>query len=318
MRRSDRSPRLLASALLALPLIASSTVAEAYCRTSSCPETAGVPQHTSQVCVPAQSSDCGLVIAWRRACVGWSLQKDASAKVSFAEMEPVMAKAFQKWMSASCTGGGNPAITVKEADPASCTLHEYNQDKGNANIIVFRDASWPYAGTVNILALTTVTYNLEDGEIYDADMELNSAQTNFTLGDTAVDFDLDSIVTHEAGHFLGMAHSGDQDATMWPDYKPHTTNLRDLSPDDIAGICAIYPPGSNAGACDTTPRHGFSVNCASEQPAGGDGGGGTETGGGTSGGGCSTGRAGTSGSAWSLLVAGIGVFAARRARARRK
>jgi hypothetical protein len=54
---------------------------------------------------------------------------------------------------------------------------------------------------------------------------------------------------------------------MFPDYLEHTTNLRNLSPDDIAGICAIYPPGQLASDCDITPRHGFSPLCAAEQAA---------------------------------------------------
>jgi hypothetical protein len=54
---------------------------------------------------------------------------------------------------------------------------------------------------------------------------------------------------------------------MYPVYNEHSTLLRKLSPDDIAGICAIYPPGPAIPAsCDDTPRHGFSVLCAADQP----------------------------------------------------
>jgi hypothetical protein len=299
MRRNSRP---LAASVAALALLAS-PAAHAYCRTSSCPDVG-----TAQVCTPAVAGDCGVPLVWKRPCVGWSLQKDASVKVSFAEVEPIVTAAFAAWTSAACPGGGTPAIVVKEAEPTVCALHEYNQDAANANIIAFRDTSWPYAGTANILALTTVTYDLENGEIYDADMELNSFGTDFTIGDTNVDFDLLSIVTHEAGHFLGLAHSTDQSATMFPDYKPHTTNLRDPSADDTAGICAIYPPGTNAGVCDITPRHGFSTLCAADQPPSA----GTESGGGCA----ATGRSSGEGVWATLALAGL-AFAAHRARSRR-
>jgi hypothetical protein len=248
--------------MAALAIFGSASMANAYCRTSSCP---GVG--TSQVCNPPAEGDCGVPLFWPKTCVGWSLQKNASSQVSFPEMEQIVTKAFETWMNAPCEGGGHPRIVVQQAEPAECAKHEYNQTAGNANIILFHDDSWPYEGSSNTLALTTVTYNLDTGEIYDADMEINSADITFTTGDSNVVFDLPSVVTHETGHFLGLAHSHDVHATMFPDYIEHTTNLRNLSPDDIAGICAIYPPGQLADDCDITPRHGFSPLCAAEQAA---------------------------------------------------
>ncbi len=97
-------------------------------------------------------------------------------------------------------------------------------------------------------------------------MEVNSHDNALTTSDTGADFDLQSITTHEAGHFLGLAHSASASATMFPAYQEHDTGLRSLDPDDISGICAIYPAGAPIPAtCDTTPRHGFSALCGSEQ-----------------------------------------------------
>jgi MYXO-CTERM domain-containing protein len=75
-----------------------------------------------------------------------------------------------------------------------------------------------------------------------------------------VQADLDSIVTHEAGHFLGLSHSCDNAATMYANYKLGEVGLRTLEADDVAGICTLFPPGSDK-ACDPTPRHGFSTEC---------------------------------------------------------
>ncbi len=140
--------------------------------------------------------------------------------------------------------------------------------KANANIITFRDDGWPYVGGGNTLALTTVTYHLKTGEIYDADMEINSFDVALSQGDDDVSFDLLSIATHEAGHFLGLSHSSDHDATMFADYRPGTASLRDLSQDDLDGICAVYPPGEPIKGCDPTPRHGFSALCAARSARG--------------------------------------------------
>jgi hypothetical protein len=252
--------------LVGLATLVSTGAAHAYCRTSVC--ATGTP-HTAAVCSPPYVDDCGIPLFRSTSCVEYSLQQDGSPKlgISAAAMEPVMQAAFGTWMSAACPAGGTPHILVTQGPGAVCHVHEYNSHAGNANIIMFHDESWPYEGSPNTLALTTVTYDLNSGEIYDADMELNSADNHFTLGDTSVDFDLLSIVTHESGHFLGLAHSHEPSAVMWPDYVEHTINLRHLTSDDVAGICSIYPPMGAVANCDPTPRHGFSPLCSTDQTA---------------------------------------------------
>ena len=147
-----------------------------------------------------------------------------------------------------------------------CDQVEYNQSGGNTNLVIVRDGEWPYAGQGKTLALTTVTYSLDDGEIYDADLELNDGpDVELTTTDVAVQFDLLSIVTHETGHMLGLAHSDVDGATMEIEYVMGDTSLRTLAPDDMAGICNAYPPGE-IGNCDPTPRHGFKETCGPEVP----------------------------------------------------
>ena len=281
MRRSDRSAyrqnarersatavpygRLALSTFVAgLASLLFAGDAGAYCRTSVCSMPA--PSHTAAVCKPVYPDDCGTAIAWPSSspCVEFSVQENGSPKrnITAAQTAQVMTSAFAQWTGAACSGG-TPHIAVTQGPEAICDQHEYNQDAGNANIILYHDDAWPYEGSSNTLALTTVTYDLDTAVIYDADMELNSADNDLTLGDTNVDYDLLSIVTHESGHFLGMAHSHDPSATMWPVYNEHSTNLRIISPDDIAGICAAYPPDDTTG-CDPTPRHGFSAYCSGD------------------------------------------------------
>jgi hypothetical protein len=256
------APRLALAAALGLLSLAASSDALAYCRTTSCGD-----KGTGEKCNPVGPADCGVPLFWASPCVGYSVQKDASQDVTFATTEAILAKAFAVWTGADCAAGGNPRMKVVELAPAVCAKHEYNQTKGNTNLVVFRDDAWPYAGSSATLALTTVTYNLDTGEIYDADMELNSFEHHFTTDDAVVLYDLQAVVTHEAGHFLGLAHSTTSDATMYADYKQGDKSLRDLTADDTAGICAVYPPGAAVPpTCDTTPRHGFSDQCADQQP----------------------------------------------------
>jgi hypothetical protein len=228
----------------------------------------------------------GNVLWWRNACVGYSLQQNASKQVTLAQAEQAVATAFTQWTGTACpaddAGQSRVSIDVRDEGPVECDQVQYNQDQPNQHVILFHDTDWPYDDSSNTLALTTVTYDPDSGEIYDADMEINSTVSPIVVNVAPSDvpdegYDFLSIVTHETGHFLGMAHSGDERATMFAHYQPGQTSMRNLTEDDVNGICAIYPPDGNrttsVGApvpedsCDPTPRHGFSTDCAQAQPS---------------------------------------------------
>ncbi|WP_232379708.1 matrixin family metalloprotease [Polyangium fumosum] len=242
---------LVAATLLLAP------TASAYCRTTSCK---GIG--TGARCTPVRPTDCGVELFWKSPCVGFSMQKDASVQIDLDDATQIFVDSFKKWTDADCGDGKHPRIKVVNLGPVECKAHEYNKKAGNANVILFHDDVWPHAGAGSTLALTTVTYNVDTGEIYDADMELNGANVEFTTGIDNVLYDLPSIATHETGHFLGLSHSADGTATMFADYMPGSTELGSLENDDIEGICAAYPPGDPIPAsCDPTPRRGFESQC---------------------------------------------------------
>jgi hypothetical protein len=262
----------------------------AFCRTTTCPLPPDFSPHHGACTPPDFESYCAslhpavkpLPVWWRNACVGYDVQKDASRQVPYDVATKLVAAAFAKWTSITCdgaSGSSHVSIDVHDLGPVSCSKVEYNSDQGNQHVIVFRDDRWPYADANNTLGLTTVTFDVDTGEIYDADMEINGtvelAVTDPVPGDG---YDFQSVIAHEAGHFLGMAHSDDQRATMFAAYERGTTVKRTLTPDDRSGLCSIYRPGGLRGAdptvdgpvredaCDPTPRHGFSSKCASSSP----------------------------------------------------
>ena len=239
--------------------------ASAYCRTSACAH-----DEVGVRCTPATAEDCGTPLFWPDPCVGYSIQKDGGPTIDAEDFRTIANAAFASWTDADCGGGDHPRMSVSYLGLVSCDQIEYNPKGANDNAIIFRSDSWPYAAT-NALALTTVTYNLDTGEIRDADMELNATDVTFTTTDTNVEVDIRSIVTHEAGHFLGLAHSPVAGATMEADYPPHSTSLRSLSADDVSAICAAYPPGS-IGSCDPTPKGGLGDACNSPATTPPDGG----------------------------------------------
>jgi len=213
--------------------------------------------------------DCkvtGHELYWDTMCVSFSVQEDGSEHIDLAAIREVVTRSFVEWSDRQCPDGGTATMAFAAEDDAKCHAAEYNEDGPNANIILFQDYKWAYSSSDNTLAKTTVSYDTDTGEILDADIELNHAYNEFTTGDDLVVFDLQSILTHEIGHFIGLDHTFDFSATMNAGYQEGTTELRTLEEDDIAGLCAAYPPGRNV-KCNPKPNGGFSGLCAAEADA---------------------------------------------------
>jgi hypothetical protein len=259
--------------------LAFATEAGAYCRTKACdtdPSYGDIweeaPQPTE--CV-RNAQGCyvqGTPLFWPSNCLSFAVERHGSetSEIDYETADAIISAAFEKWATVDCGGGEPPTFRVSNKGPVDCRKTEYNQAAGNANAFMFRDSDWPYRNAIDTLALTTVTYNVETAEIYDADVEVNTAQAHFTTTETPPPdgADLDAVITHEVGHFLGLAHSEVNAATMRSiGYQLGTTGLRTLADDDIAGICEIYPPGGRLGA-DCSPRHGFSRECGKPDDGG--------------------------------------------------
>jgi hypothetical protein len=183
---------------------------------------------------------------------------------------------FATWTGVTCDG--QPlSITAMNRGPVVCAAREFNDGQktagGNANIIVFRDDTWPESAVsdpTSTLALTTVTYNKTNGQIVDADIEINGSQAPLSTNDAGggTSYDLQSILTHETGHFFGLSHStvaclsdGSDCPTMNAHYRPGSIAYRTLEDDDKAGICAIYPTGRATTDDSCLPVDGFSSLC---------------------------------------------------------
>jgi MYXO-CTERM domain-containing protein len=144
----------------------------------------------------------------------------------------------------------------------------------------------PYGSQV--LAVTSVFSRPSDGAILDADIEINAvpsmSDTSFVWADLLKDplpdhQDVQNVLTHELGHVIGLDHNcyvaagrsqasrADnlgrpvpscaeataelREATMYPSARPGETEKRDLSPDDVQGVCGVYPAGEGGegGGC---------------------------------------------------------------------
>jgi hypothetical protein len=229
-------------ALSALISLCATSPAYAYCRThtkdpaaSSCPE----------VC-----AEYGLPLAWATPDLTYSFNERLFPGIAEGSLRDIMAASFQTWENVRCDGEGvgldiraRSALTALEVGPETA--------EPNENVIVHFDAaSWSDQDLpARAFAITAVWFNSKNGDILGADMMFNGGMDPF--GECSPDgcktgepnTDLRNVATHEAGHFLGLSHSDVPNSTMWCDADPQETSKRSLSPDDIAGLCEVYPPG---------------------------------------------------------------------------
>lgn len=288
--------------LAASAILAAATDASAFCRSTTCRSTSTKECATDENSCPTD----GAKLFWPTSCVSYAMNELGTQDLDPVDTRDVIRKTFQAWTEVPCPGGGNASMTFEERDPVSCKKSEYNKEGHNLNVVLFQDDDWKYRGIDGTLAKTSVTYNDETGEIYDADIEVNAANNTVTITDkqAKIEYDLQAILTHEVGHFIGIAHSAESSAVMFASYSPGSTSQRTLTPDDVDAVCAIYPPKSGV-ACNSTPRGGFSPTCDAPAKSGL----------------CAVGSVGSegdskpvTGSTASFAVMGLGVLAAALAR----
>ena len=253
-----RALRLFAPLLFSASVLLGATGAEAFCRSTTC--SGDCPIDDDQGC-----KTTGKPLFWPGLCVGFSIQKDGTEHLAKNDVRAAIQAGFIAWSDVDC-GGAPATIAFSELAEVACHRAEYNTSGQNANLVLFQDTKWSYQGEGNSVAKTTVTFDNDTGEILDADIELNHAYNEFSIGDDAVVYDLAAIVTHEVGHVIGLDHSPWFDATMNASYEPGQTSQRDLDVDDIDGVCAAYPPERSV-TCDPTPHNGLGQACGSDGSA---------------------------------------------------
>jgi len=245
MRRAHAS-----SAAFALAL-AFAGDASAYCRTTTVPIPAGY-NPTQNGCIGE-----GTPLVWPSMPVTYEIEQEASSQIDLAEATAILDRSFAKWSQVACSEVDpmqHPDLSFRNEGPtdagyAGCEAGPCGFTAQDApHVILFRDSVWPYNDPTNTLALTTVTYGVETGHIFVADTEINTTPghtISITTPAVGGAYSLEAIMTHEAGHFIGLAHSPVSTAVMYAYYQKDAITL---TQDDTDAICAAYPiPGPSKG-----------------------------------------------------------------------
>jgi hypothetical protein len=329
--RTDRSPSSalspalcrIASALFGLAALLVASPSQAYCRTRTCEFRNDVD---CEVDTLTGCSTVGAFVYWGTNCIPFAVQRDGSdeEEISATELDALVSDGFDAWTTARCARGGTPSLSSGSQGPIACDEVEYNCNvrEDNSNIVMFRDDFVNSAAGLRfgVIALTTLTANLVSGELFDADIEINSRDEDFVVtgdGSSGVNpndpRDLRGVVNHELGHLLGLSHSEEVGALMRAAYEGTFAP----GEDDIDGMCAALGAAASDPSCsvaklaESTECLGPDTMCSSASTTTADSGG------------CACGLAGTpdehGGAArigLGLLALGYTVRRARRASAR--
>jgi MYXO-CTERM domain-containing protein len=234
-------------------------------------------------------TDGGLGEYWQPNCIPLDIYINDFASMSRDEIAKSISAAAHTWSPSAVTcpdGSSHPFFEIVPAlAPANTRAPRPSYD--GHNTLQFYTATSPYpensAFGGSTIALTSV-WARADGHIVDADVQVNAVNNDFVNldpgsvpADGTFPFDLQNAVTHEFGHLLGLGHTcwdqfsdfdqplDDMDAGVPLCYPPPDvvkdtvmfatiasdgeTTKRTLSPDDVRGVCAIYPASGDPHTC---------------------------------------------------------------------
>ena len=223
--------------------------------------------------VPARqlTSPASLALRWSTALGANPVTlftQNQSLSTQLTEIEQTISTSLAVW-----TGVSGTTLTPASLAALSRTSGASACGADGLNSICFDQADMAF--TPGVLAFTRVVtadrigeqvgssaVSTQPGQILDADIYFNSGDSNTTFATPAAlashpkSYDLESILTHELGHFLGFSHSAVWNAMMFPYARvpgtfasPRPTAQQPDAPlgdDDRTGLRALYPDSSDS------------------------------------------------------------------------
>ena len=153
-------------------------------------------------------------------------------KIAAGTVESEVERAFQVWASYA-----NVSFSAGQVEGAVRSIDILFASGAHGD-------SYPFDGPGGVLAHTFYPAPM-NGEPIAGDMHFDASES-WSVGTNT---DLFSVALHETGHALGLGHSSNPGAVMYPYYRMQTG----LTSDDIAGIQALYGPAVTTPAVPTVP-----------------------------------------------------------------
>ncbi|KAL6606946.1 hypothetical protein ACP70R_042599 [Stipagrostis hirtigluma subsp. patula] len=158
----------------------------------------------------------------------YAITQTSATSIDRATLSKVFARAFARW-SAATTLNFTETASAKDAD---ITIGFYGGDHGDGEAF-----DGPLGTLAHAFSPTNGRFHLDAAEAWVAGGDVSRASS-----DVAVD--LESVAVHEIGHLLGLGHSGEKGAIMYPTITSGTRKV-ELASDDVVGIQSLYGGNPN-------------------------------------------------------------------------
>jgi hypothetical protein len=194
---------------------------------------AGLSQPAVAFAYGISTSQSGHHLRWSVDTVAFRMDPELVSVLPEGHIIAATNMAFDAWRGLPRV----PDLVLRPGLPESPGHHEGGPSNG---LYLIRD----WQGKPDQLAVTVVTYSGDTGRVLDSDILVNANAAYALLDETAPDtqrYDIGAILTHEAGHSLGLDESHfHPEATMWPSVNLGDTHQRSISEDDEEGVVTNY------------------------------------------------------------------------------
>jgi len=187
---------------------------------------------------------------WKSRSIVYYINESCSDDMNIEHCLRAVQDAFQVW---NVVPGADFQLVYGGTTPRRDVGFDEQNWSNNINLVIWYEDSW-LGGDRSAIALTTNTYDSSNGEIVDADIEMNGVYFTFSTPESSYTItDIQNTLVHEVGHVVGLDHSSDSNASMFATAQQGETIKRDLSQDDTDGMSFIYPLNASTPLCGDPP-----------------------------------------------------------------